>query len=173
MKNFESYSIQKFYSSSFFDSQSLKAIYTLNQTNAPEVGFLDSLDYLKELLEKSYVNFCVKNDNEIIGLMICFREGSDYSSKNYKFFNDNERNFLYIDRIVIKKEYRRKGIANHLYSSIEEIASELGSPLCCEVNTFPENKPSIEFHKKLGFIDIGKNDFEENSVVYYKKPLML
>ena len=108
MKNFESYSIQKFYSSSFFDTQSLKAIYTLNQTNAPEVGFLDSLDYLKELLEKSYVNFCVKNDNEIIGLMICFREGSDYSSKNYKFFNDNERNFLYIDRIVIKEEYRRR-----------------------------------------------------------------
>ena len=64
---------------------------------------------------------------------------------------------MYIDRIVIKEEYRRKGIANHLYSLIEEIASELGSPLCCEVNTFPENKPSIEFHKKLGFIDIGKN----------------
>lgn len=105
--------------------------------------------------------------------MICFREGSDYSSKNYKFFNDNERNFLYIDRIVIKEEYRRKGIANYLYSSIEEIASELGSPLCCEVNTFPENKPSIEFHKKLGFIDIGKNDFEENSVAYYKKSVML
>ena len=83
MKNFESYSIQKFYRSTFFDSQSLKAIYTLNQTNAPEVGFLDSLDYLKELLEKSYVNFCVKNDNEIIGLMIFLRDGSDYSAKNY------------------------------------------------------------------------------------------
>ena len=103
MKNFESYSIQKFYSSSFFDSQSLKAIYTLNQTNAPEVGFLDSLDYLKELLETSYVNFCVKNDNEIIGLMICFREGSDYSSKNYKFFNDNERNFYILIGLLSKK----------------------------------------------------------------------
>ena len=169
MKNFESYSIQKFYSSSFFDTQSLKAIYTLNQTNAPEVGFLDSLDYLKELLEKSYMNFCVSNDNEIIGLMVCFREGSDYSSKNYKFFKDNENHFLYIDRIVVKEKYRRKGIANHLYSVIEEIATELRSPLCCEVNILPENKPSIEFHKKLGFIEIGKNDFEENSVVYYKK----
>ena len=173
MKNFESYSIQKFYSSSFFDTQSLKAIYTLNQTNAPEVGFLDSLDYLKELLEQSYMNFCVSNDNEIIGLMVCFREGSDYSSKNYKFFKDNENHFLYIDRIVVKEKYRRKGIANHLYSVIEEIATELGLPLCCEVNILPENKPSIEFHKKLGFIDIGTNDFEENSVVYYKKSTTL
>ena len=173
MKNFESYSIQKFYSSSFFDSQSLKAIYALNQTNAPEVGFLDSEDYLIDLLEKSYINFCVKNDNEIIGLMVCFREGSDYSSKNYKFFTNNEEHFIYIDRIVIKEEYRRKGIANHLYSSIEVIANELGFPLCCEVNTFPENKPSLEFHKKFGFVSIGKNDFMENSVVYFKKSAIL
>ena len=173
MNNFKSYLIQKFDSSSFFDSQSLKALYTLNQTNAPEVGFLDSLDYLKGLLEKSFINFCVKNDNEIIGFMVCFKEGSDYPSKNYKFFKDNENHFLYIDRVVIKEEYRRKGIANYLYSSIEEIAIELGSPLCCEVNTFPENKPSIQFHKKFGFVDIGKNDFEGNSVVYYKKPVIL
>jgi len=173
VKNFESYSIQKFYSSSFFDSHTLKAIYALNQTNAPEVGFLDSEDYLIDLLEKSYINFCVKNDNEIIGLMVCFREGSDYSSKNYKFFTNNEEHFIYIDRIVIKQEYRRKGIANHLYSSIEVIANELGFPLCCEVNTFPENKPSLEFHKKFGFVSIGKNDFMENSVVYFKKSAIL
>ena len=173
MKNFGAYSIQKFYSYSFFDSQSLKTIYTLNQTNTPEVGFLDSMDYLKELLEESYINFCAKKDNEIIGLMVCFREGSNYSSRNYKFFSDNENHFIYIDRVVIKEEYRRNGIANHLYGLIEEIATELGSPLCCEVNTFPENKPSIEFHKKFGFVDIGKNDFEENSVVYYKKSAIL
>ena len=55
MKNFGAYSIQEFCSSSFFDSQSLKAIYALNQTNAPEVGFLDSVEYLKELIEKSYI----------------------------------------------------------------------------------------------------------------------
>ena len=29
-------------------------------------------------------------------------------------------------------------------------------PLCCEVNTFPMNKPSINFHKNLGFIEVGK-----------------
>ena len=70
MKNFGAYSIQEFCSSSFFDSQSLKAVYALNQTNAPEVGFLDSVEYLKELIEKSYINFCVKNNEEIIGLSL-------------------------------------------------------------------------------------------------------
>ena len=42
-------------------------------------------------------------------------------------------------------------------------------PLCCEVNTIPMNKPSINFHKKLGFLKVGKKDFTKNSVVYFKK----
>ena len=104
IKNFGAYSIQEFCSSSFFDSQSLKAIYALNQTNAPEVGFLDSIEYLKELLEKSYINFCVKNNEEIIGLMVCFIEGADYSSKNYEFFSDNENYFLYIEIYDVHQE---------------------------------------------------------------------
>ena len=83
------------------------------------------------------------------------------------------KEIFYILIGLLSKRNIEKGIANYLYSSIEEIASDLGSPLCCEVNTFPENKPSIEFHKKFGFIDIGKNDFEENSVVYYKKSVIL
>ena len=45
-----------------------------------------------------------------------------------------------------------------MYSLIEKLANDLGSPLCCEVNIFPENKPSIEFHKKFGFVDIVKTN---------------
>ena len=113
--------------------------------------------------EKPYFGFLVAEKNStIVGLSFYWIRYSTWKGK-----------VLFLEDFVVKEEYRRKGIANHLYSSIEEIASELGSPLCCEVNTFPENKPSIEFHKKLGFIDIGKNDFEENSVVYYKKSVML
>ena len=52
-------------------------------------------------------------------------------------------------------------------------------PLCCEVNTFPMNKPSIDFHKNLGFIEVGKKTFTQNegsrsgksSVVYFKKDI--
>ena len=52
-------------------------------------------------------------------------------------------------------------------------------PLCCEVNTFPMNKPSIDFHKNLGFIEVGDMTFPQNegfrsskgSVVYLKKDI--
>ena len=85
---------------------------------------MDSVDHLQNLLQMSLLNLFVSNNEEMIGFIICFKENSNYSSKNYKFFSDNENNFLYIDRVVIKEEYRRKGIANHLYSLIEKLAND-------------------------------------------------
>ena len=42
--------------------------------------------------------------------------------------------------------------------------------ILCEVNTRPSNKPSMTFHEKMGFEEIGTNDFEKNSVVYLRRP---
>ena len=39
-----------------------------------------------------------------------------------------------------------------------------------EINTKPSNEPSMLFHKKMGFEEIGTNDFEKNSVVYLRRP---
>ena len=113
----------------------LNSIFDLNQLNTPEVGSLDSIEYLKYLLTIASKNFFVLLDNEIIGFIVCFREGSSYSSLNYKFFSKNETKFLYIDRVVIKDTFRRKGIGLNLYQYIESIAMEENMPLCCEVNT--------------------------------------
>ena len=88
----------------------LNEIYNLNQEHIPEVGSLSSIEYLQELIELSSNNFYISFENNIIGFMICFREGSEYESKNYKFFTKNKSKFLYIDRIAIKSDFRRNGI---------------------------------------------------------------
>ena len=130
---------------------------------------LDQVKVTLDQLEKDgfedhpyYYLLVAEHENQIIGVCFYFIRYSTWKGK-----------VLFLEDFVVKEEYRRKGIANHLYSSIEEIANELGFPLCCEVNTFPENKPSLEFHKKFGFVSIGKNDFMENSVVYFKKSAIL
>ena len=87
----------------------LEILYSLNQANTPEVGSLCSIDELKNLIELSALNFFLLDDEKIVGFIICFKEGSAYHSLNYKFFSDSENKFLYIDRVVIKKEYRRMG----------------------------------------------------------------
>ena len=42
-------------------------------------------------------------------------------------------------------------------------------PLCCEVNTFPENLISIKFHEDFGFKKIGNREYEDHSVAFFKK----
>ena len=151
------------------DDDFLNSIYDLNQLNTPEVGSLDSIEHLKYLLTIASKNFFVLLDNEIIGFIVCFREGSSYSSLNYKFFSKNETKFLYIDRVVIKDTFRRKGVGLNLYQYIESIAMEKNIPLCCEVNTKPLNKASINFHTNFGFKEIGNYDSGTGSVAYFKK----
>ncbi len=113
----------------------LETLYNLNQENTPEVGSLSSVNELRSLIQLSALNFFVLNEEEIIGFIICFREGSEYHSPNYKFFSDCEDKFLYIDRVVIKKEYRRMGAGTSLYEHLSKVANLEKLPLCCEVNT--------------------------------------
>ena len=167
MDNEIEYSAHEFTDST--DENLLEQIFLLNQKNIPEVGNLHTLEKFKHLLSLSYKNLYVKEVNKIIAFIVCFKEKSSYNSKNYEFFSMQEKNFIYIDRIAIEKKYRRNKIGKNLYSKIQKVASEEKSLLCCEVNTFPMNKPSIDFHLDLGFVEVGRQDFEENSVAYFKK----
>ena len=70
------------------DNMALNILYTLNQDNIPEVGELESLNHLCELIHMSALNFYVLQNNIIIGFVICFRENSEYKSLNYKYFKN-------------------------------------------------------------------------------------
>ena len=147
----------------------LKNIYYLNQDNIPEVGSLASVDELVKLLNISKANYFVTFDNSLIGFVVCLRERSEYKSKNYKYFSDRLDKFLYIDRIAIKRNMRRRGIGKKIYDHIQQVADLNKIPLCCEINTTPLNQPSRQFHKKLGFKQVGHNSFNDHSVAYFIK----
>ena len=57
----------------------IQKIYDLNQANTPEVGSLESIDYLHKLIELSAYNLLVLKDDEVIGFIICMRETCNYS----------------------------------------------------------------------------------------------
>ena len=154
---------------SHISSEFLKEIYNLNQEHTPEVGSLSSIEYLQELIKLSSNNFYISFKNKIIGFMICFREESEYKSKNYKFFTKNKAKFLYIDRIAVKSDYRRNGIGRSLYALISSIAIDKEIPLCCEVNIQPLNQISIDFHENLGFCRVGEFAFDDHAVAYFIK----
>ena len=151
------------------DKETLDILYSLNQDNTPEVGELGSVNDLSELIRMSTINFYVIKENSVIGFVICFRENSDYKSPNYNYFKSKEKNFLYIDRVVIQKGYRRRGVGSYLYDNLYDLVNRENIPLCCEVNIIPKNEISLNFHYKKGFKDNGEHHFRDHSVKYLKK----
>ena len=147
----------------------VNGMHSLNQENIPEVGDVFDLVDFQLLLDFSEHILCFKDKGVVIGFVLCMREGQSYQSENYKYLTSRFSNFLYIDRIAIKKEYRRRGLGEKIYLELVSIAEKLGLDILCEVNTRPRNDASLLFHEKMGFEEIGTNDFEKNSVMYLRK----
>ena len=150
-------------------SNTLENLYKLNQENTPEVGSIRSYESFTSLLDISSINLLIEYKKQSIGFVICFRENLEYESLNYKFFNEIKQKFLYIDRVVIKSDYRRMGIGTHVYRYIDGIAAKESLPICCEVNSIPLNQISLNFHSKNGFIKVGERKFKDHSVDYLEK----
>jgi len=146
-----------------------QSIYDLNQANTPEVGSLESIKHLKQLIEFSSYNLLVLKEDEIVGFIICMREGTAYESENYKFFTQRLKKFLYVDRVAIDEQHRRAGLGKAIYEDIFVQAISDSLPIALEVNTQPVNQPSLNFHEKMGFDRIGAKDFDDHSVAYFIK----
>jgi predicted GNAT superfamily acetyltransferase len=108
-------------------------------------------------------------EDEIVGFIICMREGSAYGSENYKFFSERLKKFLYVDRVAIDERHRRAGLGQVIYEDIFLQASKESLPVALEVNTQPVNQPSLNFHEKMGFDQVGRRDFDDHSVAYFIK----
>ncbi|MDA1237908.1 MAG: GNAT family N-acetyltransferase [Proteobacteria bacterium] len=150
----------------------LKQLYSLNQDHAHYLTNLSSESDLSKLIELSDICMYLLSDDEVVGFMMCFREKSEHRSVNYKFFNDRESRFIYVDRIAIKEDHSRKGLGSNLYKELYELSSLKQLPICCEVYTVPLNQISLNFHYKNGFKSVGEYKFENNSVEYLTRPFI-
>ena len=162
------YKLHIFFSSRNNEAQ-LQAIYDLNQANTPEVGSLESMQHLKQLIEFSEYNLLVLKEDEIVGFIICMREGAAYGSENYKFFTKRLKKFLYVDRVAIDEQHRGAGLGQAIYEDIFSQANNESLPVALEVNTQPVNQPSLNFHEKMGFDQVGTREFDDHSVAYFIK----
>jgi len=147
----------------------LEQLYAINQEHAHYLTDLTNKTDLSKLIELSDIFMYLIRDNDVLGFLMCFREGSDHQSLNYKYFNDRENRFIYIDRIAIRSDHGRQGLGSLLYKELFKVISSLKLSICCEVYTRPLNTTSLKFHYKNGFRSVGKNDFDKYSVEYLSK----
>ena len=83
-----------------YSDTDLKEILAINQANIPEVGNIDSVNRLNNLIDWSS-HLIVVREEEIAGFIILMRENQSYDSLNYEFFNSQGYPFLYVDRLSL------------------------------------------------------------------------
>jgi len=138
----------------------LEHLLELNQSNLPQVGSISMLDL--EHLHSQAVYFRVAEfERQTAGFLIAFEPEAEYGSLNFLWFKKHYNAFVYIDRIVVAPEARRKGIAVRLYQDLENFAAKRKIPImACEYNLRPKNEVSRQFHGRYGFKEAGTQETE-------------
>ena len=132
----------------------------LNQSNLPHVGSI-TLSDLERLYSQAIYFRIAEFNGQVTGFLIAFDPEADYTSPNFLWFKKHYSAFIYIDRIAVAPEARRKGIACSLYRDLERFAEERKIPLmACEYNLRPKNDISRQFHYKYGFNEVGTQETE-------------
>jgi predicted GNAT superfamily acetyltransferase len=133
----------------------LPGVLRLNQSALPHVSRLTP-ESLRTLFDEAAWFHIATVNSDWAGFLIALRPGSNYWSENYLWFAQRYPSFLYIDRICVSPEFQRCGVATRLYADAEKFARECHIPLLtCEVNLEPENPPSLAFHDRQDFQEIG------------------
>jgi predicted GNAT superfamily acetyltransferase len=127
--------------------------------NEQSVHFLSPLSprRLAELRARSALHLVVEQDEAVTAFLLAFREGAEYDSINYQWFQQRYRAFLYIDRVVVSAASRAGGLGSLLYRHAFTHAQGAGLPVvACEIDMRPPNPASERFHRKFGFKEVGQ-----------------
>lgn len=91
------------------------------------------------------------------GFLVAFDAATPPQGPHHAWFTARESSFAYVDRVVVRADSRRRGVARALYADVARLAAaERMDVLCCEVNIDPPNPGSLAFHERLGFAPAGE-----------------
>lgn len=138
----------------------LPSLMAINAVNVPEVGAVDE-ERLRFLLAESTIALVVEVggavDGAVAGFCIVLPLGSTYDSVNYRWFSERFDDVAYLDRVAFDERFRRRGLGTLLYGGVEQrVAAEGLAGVALEVNVDPPNPPSLAFHERLGYREVGR-----------------
>lgn len=90
-------------------------------------------------------------DGHLAGFLVALTPEADYLSPNFRWFQREYDDLVYIDRIVVAGAYRRHGLGRVFYADVQSFADVRSPRLCCEVLLEPRDDASVLFHGTYGF----------------------
>ena len=133
----------------------LDAVLALNNAAGQTILPLDRAGISRLADHASYLRVA-EADGQLAGFLLALREGSTYESSNYRWFSERYPEFVYIDRIVIARPFRRLGLGRVFYADVTSYAEVRVPVLTCEVFLEPRDDVSVLFHGTYGFQEVGQ-----------------
>lgn len=130
----------------------------LLRLNEEWVHFTSPLDAeaLAALHRESASLSVVETDAGIVAFLLALREGAEYASPNYRWFEERGGIFLYVDRVIVDRAHQGTGLARLLYDDLLALARRSGvCRIVCELDIDPLNEASARFHDRYGFREVG------------------
>jgi predicted GNAT superfamily acetyltransferase len=144
-------------------------ILALNNAHAQELSLLDAAK-LSAMIGNA---FHAVRAGDADAFMIAFDQDGDYDSPNFLWFRERYQRFVYVDRIVVDRAARGRGLARALYANLFEWARVAGHErVVCEVNAEPPNPASDAFHAAMGFAEVGSATLGGGKQVRYFERLL-
>ena len=146
------------------------AIVRLNALEVPLVSAMDAgrMSLLAHWTDRVTV---AEVDGRFAGFVMTFGPGTAYDSPNYRWFCDRFGDaFYYLDRVAVDPTMRRRGVAGAIYNEVESVAASYGR-LALEVNVDTPNEPSLAFHRRRGYVEVGRLGDPGHQVVMLELPL--
>lgn len=133
----------------------LEHVLALNNSAGPSILPLDAAQARVFLTEARYFRVA-EVDGHLAGFLIALTPEAAYSSPNFRWFQQQFEDFVYIDRIVVAGAYRRHGLGRIFYADVQSFAEVRSARLCCEVLLEPRDDASVLFHGTYGFREVGQ-----------------
>lgn len=141
------------------------AILSINRDGIPGVGALGASD-IERFLARSPFFRVAERAGVVVAYLIGLGSEAPYDGEEFLWFGRRFPDFVYVDQIAVAGEARGAGAASALYADLETFARRRGSPLLTlEINLRPENRPSLIFHERRGFQEIGTLETADGRLV--------
>ena len=149
----------------------LTDVLTLNEAEVEKLAPMDEPRF-HELRGLAHRFDVVEVDGRFGGFVITFAPASSYDSENYRWFSDRHgEGFYYLDRFVLRREQRRRGLGTLVYDELEGVAAAWGR-MSLEVNLVPRNDASLRFHGRRSYVEVGRLGDADHLVSLMEKVLM-